>query len=153
MVIYMIVIVRNVTVTEQELSRRRLHTLLRHIGNVQREAVLLADRLADNGEFDFAKQLLACSLQHDDSKFFGIEWDQLHGDIKETNPEEFLLAAKHHTHTNSHHPEYWFVIGSLALTSLVMIYGIGLRSKGPRNTSFRCRALCIRRLRNLWTYC
>jgi hypothetical protein len=93
--------------TEQELQRRRLHNLLRHVGNVQREAVLLAERLQDNGEFDFAKQLLARSLQHDGSKFFGIEWEHLHGDIKEKKPEVFLLAAQQHTQTNPHHPEYW----------------------------------------------
>jgi hypothetical protein len=93
--------------TEQELNRRRLHNLLRHISNVQREAILLSERLMDNGEFGFSKQLLARSLQHDASKFFGIEWEYLHGDVKEDQPETFLLAAKQHVDTNQHHPEYW----------------------------------------------
>jgi hypothetical protein len=93
--------------------QKRLDTLLRHIHNVQSNCQLLADRLIEKGEADFAKTLIANGLIHDNSKFYGIEWEYLHQDVKESNPEAFLLASKQHVSINPHHPEYWLHISNV----------------------------------------
>ncbi len=85
----------------------RLDRLLRHIENVKDGCIILAGRLLENGEDEFAKQLIANGYVHDNSKFSGIEWEYLHDDMKESETEKFLLAAKQHVKTNQHHPEYW----------------------------------------------
>ena len=87
----------------------RLNTLLRHINNVQTNCRLLAERLIDKGENDFARTLIANSMAHDNSKFFGIEWLYLHGDVKEQDSKSFALAAQQHIYgrSNKHHPEGW----------------------------------------------
>lgn len=86
----------------------KLNILIRHISHVRDNCLLLGTKLfTANSESDFARQLIANGMIHDQSKFNGIEWDYLHGDIKESNPEQFLLAANQHIRTNPHHPEYW----------------------------------------------
>jgi len=96
--------------TKNEIQSKRLDALLRHIENVKANAVLLGERILENGDVNFAKQLIANSMIHDNSKFYGIEWEFLHPDIKETNPAEFELAVRQHTTTNLHHPEAWDTI-------------------------------------------
>lgn len=86
---------------------KRLDILLRHIENVRNNCIILAKKLEERGEADFALKLIANGQIHDNSKFHGIEWEYLHGDVKESNPELFLNAAKQHIFNNPHHPEYW----------------------------------------------
>jgi len=99
--------------TDADIKNKRLHVLMRHIQNVQRECLLLAERLMENGEVDFARHLIANSMGHDNTKFFGIEWDYLHTDIKDNESDKFLLAATQHVTTNAHHPEFWFCISNM----------------------------------------
>lgn len=82
----------------------KLHTILRHIQGVQANCNELAFRLAANGENDFARQLIANGLVHDNSKLSGIEWECLHDDVSD---ELFQEALEHHRTTNEHHPEFW----------------------------------------------
>ena len=82
----------------------KLHTILRHIQGVQANCNELAFRLAANGENDFARQLIANGLLHDNSKLSGIEWEFLHDDVSD---ELFQEALEHHRTTNEHHPEFW----------------------------------------------
>ena len=92
-----------------EIQIKRLKSIFRHIRNVQQNCELLAERLIEQGDFDFAKRLLINSMSHDKSKLIGIEWEYLHGDVKD-NPEtqeKFFLAHQQHLANNEHHPEHW----------------------------------------------
>lgn len=81
-----------------------LDSILRHIGRVQENCLLLARRLQDNNEHDFARQLIANSMIHDNSKFSGVEFLFLRDGV---DPEKFKLALDQHQIANPHHPEYW----------------------------------------------
>jgi hypothetical protein len=75
---------------------------------VQNAAFLLADRLAQRGEFDLARRLVQRSLCHDSSKFEGIEWDYL--DVTKNDKENrgnLKLAIHQHQQSNDHHPEFF----------------------------------------------
>jgi len=84
--------------------RKHLSALIRHIKLVQDAAQLLSERLIDSGDPDFAIILIANSLNHDRSKFHGIEWDHL---IRDETPELLKKALHQHYCTNEHHPEFW----------------------------------------------
>lgn len=58
-----------------EIEKQRLRSVLRHIQGVQANCNELAFRLSENGEDDFARQLIANGLIHDNSKLSGIEWE------------------------------------------------------------------------------
>ena len=90
-----------------ELEEKRLQKILRHIKHVQDNTLLLGQRLIEKGEGSLGLDLIANGQIHDNSKLRGVEWLNLHEDIKESNVELFELAAKHHITTNPHHPEYW----------------------------------------------
>lgn len=83
----------------------KIHSILRHILNVQQNCLLLGERLIDNGEYHLGKLLIANGLIHDNSKFYGIEWDHLYTD--NTDRAKLALAIEQHNQTNPHHPEYW----------------------------------------------
>lgn len=90
--------------------KKKLNFRMRHIQNVQDAAFLLADRLAEIGEFDLARRLVQRSLCHDSSKFEGIEWDFLDIDASDKDKEQrknLRLAIHQHQQHNDHHPEYF----------------------------------------------
>lgn len=95
------------TVVNNEVLNKRLSILLRHIQNVREDCERLGQTLINDGEQDLGLKLIANGHIHDNSKFHGVEWSYLHGDIKEADPSNFLLAAQHHVKNNQHHPEYW----------------------------------------------
>lgn len=83
-----------------------LDDLIRHIDKVRENCILLGTRLIGQGRKDFGRLLIASGFVHDQSKFFGIEWDYLHtGPNVET--DHLKDAVRQHVSTNSHHPEYW----------------------------------------------
>jgi hypothetical protein len=87
-----------------EIILTKLDNIRRHIRNVQDSAELLARRLIGKGEISFAINLLANVMEHDQSKYRGVEFDHLHaGEDKEL----FQVSLKQHWSTNPHHPEYW----------------------------------------------
>lgn len=90
--------------TEQE---RHLNAVKRHIEGVYHNCVLLSDRLYENGEKELARELVANGFIHDNSKFYGIEWEYLTSEAKELHPTKFKEAIIHHQTHNKHHPEYW----------------------------------------------
>lgn len=55
--------------------------------------------------------LIANGFIHDNSKFFGIEWDYL----TDTSGDPVLMktAVHHHNVSNPHHPEYWGTIDQM----------------------------------------
>lgn len=88
---------------------KKLDLIWAHIEEVQRNGKKLTERLIANGEVDLGIQLSRNVLVHDQSKFQGIEWDNLIQD-EYTNVEDkarLVLAVTHHNRTNPHHPEYW----------------------------------------------
>ena len=86
--------------TEQE----QLEKLLRHIRIVQEACWELTKKLLKMGDTVFARCLIASSMSHDVSKFYGIEYNNL---IQSESPELLKYAVGHHQQTNKHHPEYW----------------------------------------------
>jgi hypothetical protein len=84
-----------------------LDDLIRHIDLVQAAGILLGKRLITAGRPDFGRLIIAKVYGgHDESKFYGIEWQLLH-----KGPgfaySEIQPAVKQHHETNAHHPEYW----------------------------------------------
>lgn len=81
----------------------KIDEIVRHIDGVQTACRLLGERLIDNDKADLGRLLIARGYVHDNSKFYGIEWDYLvSGDS-----EHLKLAISQHNRTNDHHPEYW----------------------------------------------
>jgi hypothetical protein len=105
------------------LDSDRLEILIRHIENVKENAILLVDKMRQHHYYseDFYRKFLKAAFKHDNSKFSGVEWEYLHGDIKISNPENFQLAAEHHVYTNNHHPEYWGGIENMPLQHLAVL--------------------------------
>jgi len=62
---------------EELVQTKTLHALLRHIEGVQLACKLLANKLIEKGECEIARLLVAESMLHDNSKFYGLEWQHL----------------------------------------------------------------------------
>lgn len=94
------------------MDEKRLGNLLRHIGNVRDDCLLLGEKLIERGEEELGRRLIANGLVHDNSKFYGIEWEYLNDNRfprpdPDPHREMFLAAVQQHVTTNPHHPEYW----------------------------------------------
>lgn len=87
-----------------------------HIRRVQENARVLADKLADRGQTEFARVLLGYAHIHDASKWHGIEWEFMH---LGPDVDKSLLkkAIEQHQKTNPHHPEYWGGLDKMPATS------------------------------------
>jgi hypothetical protein len=83
-----------------------LDNLIRHIDLVRENCILLGKRLIGQGRKDFGRLLIANGFVHDQSKFFGIEWQYLHVG-PDVDKDHLQDAIKQHTACNTHHPEYW----------------------------------------------
>jgi hypothetical protein len=91
----------------------RVEHLVAHIRNVQEGCFRIARRLMESGEPMLARQLVAAGFLHDNSKFYGIEWEALTRS-GEDEPQQKLAtlnmlthAVRNHATVNPHHPEYW----------------------------------------------
>jgi hypothetical protein len=83
----------------------KVESILRHVRNVQDNAILIAKKLIEKGEVVTGKLLITNSLSHDLSKFHGIEWDDLSKSTK--NKSKLSVAISNHNRCNPHHPEFW----------------------------------------------
>lgn len=83
----------------------KIESIFKHIRNVQDNAFILGKKLISRGEVILGKMLIVNSLQHDLSKFYGIEWDDLSTEQKDKG--RLSTAVTNHNRTNPHHPEYW----------------------------------------------
>ncbi len=83
----------------------KLEAILNHIQNVQRNCYKLGLKLVKSGQFELGRMLIAEGQIHDNSKFKGIEFDELF-----QGSSILMTAVKHHATTNKHHPEYWGAI-------------------------------------------
>lgn len=84
---------------------KHLQQLIKHIKHVQDNCITLGEKLIENGEFHLGIMLIANGMQHDNSKFYGIEFDMLRKNVN-TEDKTFLAALKQHVSTNEHHPEF-----------------------------------------------
>jgi hypothetical protein len=85
-------------------EQEQLEMLIRHIRKVQDACWELTKKLLKRGETIAARRLMASSMSHDVSKFYGIEYDSL---IASESPQLLKYAVGHHQQTNKHHPEHW----------------------------------------------
>lgn len=90
-------------------DKKKLKSLLRHISLVQEGCSVLAEKIIENGDEQLGIMLIANSMIHDNSKFYGVEWEYLTEQASLTNEEKPLFdkAILQHIMTNPHHPEYW----------------------------------------------
>lgn len=84
----------------------KLDSLMRHLKNVREAALKIGKSLIRNGESEFGRMLIANSFIHDQSKFYGIEWENI-ADGHCEDKEHRSIAIHQHQITNPHHPEYW----------------------------------------------
>lgn len=84
-----------------------LENLLRHISHVRQNCEVVGERLIASGDEQLGRQLIANGHVHDNSKFFGIEWEYLNNGANHENDKLFQVAVRQHVLTNPHHPEYW----------------------------------------------
>jgi hypothetical protein len=93
-----------------DLSLAKVEAIIRHIKNVQDNCLLMGKRLIESGQIDLGRMLIARGLTHDNSKFFGAEWDNM-SVIKSVDEDKekskLKLSIHHHNSTNFHHPESW----------------------------------------------
>jgi hypothetical protein len=97
---------------EIDLSIGKIQNIIRHIKNVQDNCILLGHRLIERGEIHLGKTIIARGLVHDNSKFFGAEWDNMNAipiNSIDADPTKLKrnISINHHRQTNDHHPEYW----------------------------------------------
>jgi hypothetical protein len=95
---------------EIELSLRKLKGITSHIRNVQDNCIVLGEKLIERGEVNLGREIIARSFIHDNSKFYGIEWDHMAPGTEITDSGvkiKLKLAISHHNRTNPHHPEFW----------------------------------------------
>lgn len=83
-------------------TEEKIDSIRNHIQNVERNSYKLGKKLIIEGEIDLGVALIANGLKHDNSKFFGIEFEHLYRE-----DELMKIAAKNHALTNPHHPEHW----------------------------------------------
>ena len=83
-------------------TTEKIELVLDHIQNVQRNCYKLGLRLIKNGQVELGRNLIANGQIHDNSKFKGIEFEELF-----YGSDILMEVVKHHATTNPHHPEYW----------------------------------------------
>lgn len=83
----------------------KIDDIIRHIDHVKDNCLLLGERLITYGKKDMGRLLIANGFIHDNSKFYGVEWDYLNAETED--PELLRIAVAQHNRTNPHHPEYW----------------------------------------------
>lgn len=85
---------------------QHLANLCRHIELVKDACVRVGQKLMEQGKVEEGRALVARGFIHDNSKFFGIEWDYLHAG-RGVPKDALSLAVRHHQLSNDHHPEHW----------------------------------------------
>jgi hypothetical protein len=86
---------------------KRIRELLRHVKLVQEAAQRIGESLIEQGDSKLGRELIANSMNHDLSKFRGIEWNAIGNRNTGCSQDEKQLAILQHVQSNLHHPEYW----------------------------------------------
>lgn len=95
--------------------------LQNHIALVQKNATFLALTIAEEGQVNIARVLLANAAVHDASKWQGIEWECLHmgPTVSKTMVQKAVIQ---HQKTNRHHPEYWGGLSQMPIADGHSVY-------------------------------
>jgi len=80
----------------------KIESVLSHIQNVQRSCYKVGLKLIKRGDVMLGRNLMANGQIHDNSKFKGIEFEELF-----SGSPILMDVVKHHASTNPHHSEYW----------------------------------------------
>ena len=92
------------------LTKAKIEGIVRHIRNVQENCLLMGEKFIERGLVEFGRELIARGFCHDNSKFYGTEWDNMAPGIPITDKPAKLklkLSVTHHNRINNHHPEHW----------------------------------------------
>lgn len=87
-------------------TEKHLDNLLRHKELIKDAAILIGKRLIEQGRPELGRAVISRGFAHDNSKFFGIEWQYLHNG-PDVEPDDIKQAIKHHHTLNRHHPEFY----------------------------------------------
>jgi hypothetical protein len=92
-----------------DLYLKKIKSIVNHIQGVQDNCLLLGEKLIEAGEIELGKQLIANGFIHDNSKFYGIEFEYMavNPTTEQDKKLKLKMAVHHHTSTNKHHPEAW----------------------------------------------
>ncbi len=113
-----------------------IDNLVRHIRFVEDNCLLIGKREIARGRIEFGRLLIARGFRHDNSKFYGCEWDDLHCG-PDTPMDRVRVAASHHARSNDHHPEYHGGIEKMSEVQICeMVADWGARSQ-ERGTDLR----------------
>lgn len=142
---------------------KHLDSLTDHIELVRRNCSVLANKFLEIDP-DFSRILIANGYIHDNSKFYGIEWDYLHTgkDQNDIDEDMLKLAIRQHQSTNPHHPEYWGDINKMPEIYLAemtcdwlaraQVFGTDIRSwiKDKATVKYRLntRSGCFKKITN-----
>lgn len=83
----------------------RITRLLTHIKNVREACEKLGFELIRQGETNLGLDIIARGLRHDNSKFYGDEWEGLSNFDKYKGTLYLERVIREHTRHNDHHPE------------------------------------------------
>jgi hypothetical protein len=83
----------------------KIKKIVTHIQNVQANCIILAEKLSAKGEFKLARQLVANSFLHDNTKFYATEFEHLGAGNPDT--KALKMTIMQHNQSNQHHPEFW----------------------------------------------
>lgn len=84
----------------------KLEKVVDHVDKVRNNCLKLGRLMMKEGEIALGKEIVARGGRHDNSKFFGIEWERLHVDTPKTKLEAAITQHNTSPH-NDHHPEAW----------------------------------------------
>jgi hypothetical protein len=94
-----------------DLALINIDGIFRHIRNVQDNCLLLGKRLIERGQIELGRQLIANGFEHDVSKFYGVEWENMAPGVSNSQEEgsklKLKMAIQHHRMINRHHVEAW----------------------------------------------
>ena len=93
-------------------QEKHLANLIRHKELIKDAGILLGTRLFEQGRSELGRQVVARGFAHDNSKFFGIEWQFLHAGNDVPKEDLDRAIAQHHA-TNPHHAEFFGGFGNM----------------------------------------
>lgn len=82
----------------------KIDKLIAHIRGVQDNCLILGKKLIEKGDFVLGRNLIVNSMSHDLTKFFGVEYEDLH---KDAEKDDLKVAIHQHNSSNKHHIEFW----------------------------------------------
>lgn len=89
---------------EIDITLKKIDLITKHKARVIENCFTIGKKLIEQGEIELGKKVIANSYPHDDSKFFGLEWDGL---FQNKDKELLKLAIKDHQIKNLHHARAW----------------------------------------------